>query len=188
MLMHKAYRYRIYPNAEQQHLIHKIFGCCRFVFNHFLSQWNDTHQNTGKGLSYSSCATQLPGLKTTFSWLKEVDSIALQSAVRHVADSFDRFIKKQNDAPRFKSRKHPVQSYTTKMTNANIAIEGNRIKLPKLGWLRFANSRDMEGRILSATVRRNAAGKYFVSVVCEVEMLPLPQTDTSIGIDHTFRM
>ncbi|WP_052087873.1 IS200/IS605 family element RNA-guided endonuclease TnpB [Paenibacillus wynnii] len=181
--VHKAYKYRIYPTKEQQQLIHQMFGCCRFVFNHFLALWNDTYATTGKGLSYNTCATQLPALKGQFDWLKTVDSIALQSAVRHVADSFDRFFKKQNQAPRFKSRKHPVQSYTTKQTNGNIAIKENKLKLPKLGWVRFANSRALEGRILSATVRRNAAGKYFASIVCEVDIHPLPQNNKAIGID-----
>ena len=183
MLFHKAYKYRIYPNRAQQQLIHQMFGCCRFVFNHFLGQWKDTFAATGKGLSYHACATQLPDLKQEHPWLKKTDSIALQSAVRHVADSFDRFFKKQTQAPRFKNRKHPVQSYTTRYTNGNIAVNGRKLKLPKLGWLRFANSRPCEGRILSATVRRNAAGKYFVSLVCEVEMKPLRDNDKSVGID-----
>jgi putative transposase len=183
MLHHKAFRFRIFPTAEQATLIHQMFGCCRFVFNHFLVKWKQACQESGKGLCYNTCATQLPALKKAFPWLKDVDSIALQSAVRHVADAFDRFFRKQNDAPRFKSRKNPVQSYTTKYTNGNIAIEGNRLKLPKLGWLRFAKSRELEGRILSATIRRNASGKYFVSILCEVEIQPLPQTDKAIGID-----
>ncbi|WPS85684.1 IS200/IS605 family element RNA-guided endonuclease TnpB (plasmid) [Brevibacillus halotolerans] len=183
MLVHKAYKYRIYPNLEQRKRIHQMFGCCRFVFNRFLSLWNEVYRTTGKGLSYNTCATQLPSLKKQFTWLTSCDSIALQSAVRNVADSFNRFFTKQNQAPRFKSRKHHVQSYTTKYTNGNIAIEGIRLKLPKLGWIRFANSRTSEGRILSATVRQNAAGKYFVSIVCEVEIQPLPQTDKHIGID-----
>ncbi|WP_240416657.1 IS200/IS605 family element RNA-guided endonuclease TnpB [Paenibacillus periandrae] len=183
MLIHKAYKYRIYPSKGQQQSIHQMFGCCRFVFNHFLKLWNDTYTVTGKGLSYYTCATQLPALKGSYEWLKSVDSIALQSSVRNVADSFDRFFKTKNKAPRFKSRKKPVQSYTTKTTNGNIAIDGTKIKLPKLGWIRFANSRACDGRILSATVRRNAAGKYFVSIICEVEVEPLPPIDKHIGVD-----
>ncbi|ADO59488.1 IS200/IS605 family element RNA-guided endonuclease TnpB [Paenibacillus polymyxa] len=182
-LRHKAYKYRIYPNRMQQQLIHQMFGCCRFVFNHFLAMWNNSYAATGKGLSYNTCATQLPALKQQCDWLKKVDSIALQSAVRHVADSFARYFKKQTQAPRFKNRKHPVQSYTTRYTHGNIAVNGSKLKLPKLGWLRFANSRQCEGRILSATVRRNAAGNYFVSLVCEVEVAPLLVNDKSIGID-----
>ncbi|MEK5236911.1 IS200/IS605 family element RNA-guided endonuclease TnpB [Paenibacillus sp. FSL L8-0470] len=183
MLIHKAYKYRIFPTNEQQQLIHQMFGCCRFVFNHFLGLWNDSYKTKGKGLSYNRCATQLPALKQQFEWLKTVDSIALQSSVRNVADSFDRFFKKQNQAPRFKNRKHPVQSYTTKYTNGNIAVEERLLKLPKLGWMPFANSRALEGRILSATVRRNASGKYFVSIVCEVDVKPLPQASKEIGVD-----
>ena len=133
MLVHKAYKFRIYPNKEQKLLIAKTFGCSRFVFNHLLAKWNQTYQETGKGLSYSACSADLPLLKKEFLWLKEVDSIALQSSVRNLADSFDRFFKKQNKPPRFKSKQNKVQSYTTKQTNGNIAVVGGTIKLPKLG-------------------------------------------------------
>ncbi|QTH43310.1 IS200/IS605 family element transposase accessory protein TnpB [Cohnella sp. LGH] len=183
MLHHRAYKYRIYPNQEQERLIQRTFGCSRFVFNHFLTLWNETYAATGKGLSYHSCATGLPALKKQFEWLREVDSIALQSAVRHVSDAFGRFWSKQNRAPRYKNRKHPVQGYTTRCTNDNIEVIGNQLKLPKLGLIRFANSRPLEGRILSATVRRNPAGKYFVSLVCEAEIKPLPEVSGDIGID-----
>ncbi|SDJ81203.1 IS200/IS605 family element RNA-guided endonuclease TnpB, partial [Salimicrobium halophilum] len=91
--------------------------------------------------------------------------------------------KKQTEAPRFKSKKNPVQSYTTKHTNGNIAVVGNRIKLPKLGFVRFAKSREVEGRILSATIRRNAAGKYFVSILTETEVEAWPKTGATVGID-----
>ncbi|WP_036674973.1 helix-turn-helix domain-containing protein, partial [Paenibacillus tyrfis] len=99
MLHHKAFRFRIYPTEEQTTLIHQMFGCARFVFNHFLARWNDTFQETGRGLSYQTCATGLPALKKEWPWLKDVDSIALQSAVRSLADAFDRFFRKQNDPP-----------------------------------------------------------------------------------------
>ncbi|MDR7317201.1 IS200/IS605 family element RNA-guided endonuclease TnpB [Brevibacillus nitrificans] len=183
MLHHKAFRFRIYPTIEQSIMIQKMLGCCRFVYNHFLNKWNDTYEETGKGLNYHTCAIQLPILKQTFVWLKEVDSISLQSAVRQLADSFDRFFKGQNESPRFKSRKNPVQAYTTKFVNGNIAVEGNFLKLPKLGWIRFANSKELEGRLLSVTVRRNATGKYFVSILCEVDIQPLAQIDNAVGID-----
>src|SRR5690625_3256811 len=159
-LRHRAYRYRIYPNKEQRVLINKTFGCSRFVFNRYLNLWNETYKETGKGLSYTKCSGKLTKLKKELEWLKEVDSIALQTSLRDLADSFDRFFKQQNKAPNFKSRKNPVQSYTTKMTNNNISIEGNRIKLPKLGTEKFANSRHIEGKIINATILRNPTGKY----------------------------
>jgi len=173
MLVNKAYKFRIYPNKQQEVLINKTFGCCRFVFNHFLVKWNDAYKETGKGLSYNTCSSQLTQLKKEFTWLKEVDSIAIQTSLKHLADAFTRFFKGQNKAPRFKTKKNPVQSYTTKYTNGNIKIENNRIKLPKLGWIRFAKSRKVEGRILSATIRRNPSGKYFVSILVETDVQPL---------------
>ena len=88
-----------------------------------------------------------------------------------LADSYDRYYKKQNKYPRFKSKKNPVQSYTTKHTNGNIAVIDNYIKLPKLGLVRFAKSREVKGRILSATIRRNPSGKYFVSIGTEAEVV-----------------
>ena len=183
MLVNKAYKFRIYPNKEQEILIAKTIGCSRFVFNHFLARWNDTYKETGKGLTYNSCSAELTQLKKELVWLKEVDSIALQSSLKNLADSYSRFFKKQNKAPRFKSKKNKVQSYTTKYTNGNIAIVGNKIKLPKLGLVRFAKSREVEGRILNATIRRNPSGKYFVSILVETEVQELPKTNSSVGVD-----
>ncbi|WP_410985136.1 IS200/IS605 family element RNA-guided endonuclease TnpB [Bacillus cereus] len=183
MLVHKAYRLRIYPNAEQKIRIAKTIGCSRFVFNYFLAKWNDRYKETGKGLTYGTCSSQLPTLKKEFVWLKEVDSTALQSSLHNLADSYSRFFNKQNKAPRFKSKNNKVQSYITKHTNGNIAIVGNKIKLPKLGLVTFAKSREVEGRILSATVRRNPSGKYFVSILAEVEVQELPKTGSAVGVD-----
>ncbi|NNU89251.1 IS200/IS605 family element RNA-guided endonuclease TnpB [Anoxybacillus sp. CHMUD] len=183
MLVNKAYKFRIYPNKEQEVLIAKTFGCSRFVFNYFLAKWEDAYKQTGKGLTYNACSSQLTQLKKEFTWLKEVDSIALQSSLKHLDDAYDRFFKKQNDKPRFKSKKNAVQSYTTKHTNGNIAVLDQHIKLPKLGLVRFAKSREVEGRILSATIRRNPSGKYFVSILVETDVQALPQTGSAVGID-----
>lgn len=183
MVHHKAYRFRLYPTKAQEQLFRKTLGSARFVFNYFLSLWNDTYQTTGKGLSYQACATQLPALKKTLTWLKEVDSTSLQSSVRHLADSFDRFFKKQNEAPRFKSKRNPVQSFTTRFDNGNIAVDGNRVQLPKVGLVKFSKSRDVEGRILSASIRLSPSGKWFVTIVCEVDIQPLPACDRTVGID-----
>jgi putative transposase len=183
MLVNKAYKFRIYPNKEQEILIVKTIGCSRFAFNYFLAKWNDTYKETGKGLTYNDCSSQLTQLKKELVWLREVDSIAIQSSLKNLADSYSRFFKKQNKAPRFKSKKNKVQSYTTKHTNGNIVIMDNNIKLPKLGLVKFAKSREVDGRILSATVRRNPSGKYFVSILVETEVHELPKTDSSVGID-----
>ena len=183
MLVKKAYKFRIYPNKKQRILIAKTTGCARFVFNHFLGKWNETYRKTGKGLTYKSCSAQLTQLKKELDWLREVDSIALQSSVKNLADAFSRFFKQQNEVPRFKSKNNKVQSYTTKYTNGNIAIVGNKIKLPKLGLVKFANSREADGRIINATISINPSGKYFVSILVETAIQPLEKTESSVGID-----
>ena len=96
--------------------------------------------------------------------LKEVDSVALQSAIRNLAGSFNHFFKQQTQATRFKSKNNPVQSYTTKTINHNLAILGNQVKLPKLGFVCFTKILEVKDRILSTTVRKNASGNYFIKL------------------------
>jgi putative transposase len=182
--MHQAFQFRLYPNEDQTTLINKSIGYSRFVFNHFLGKWNDTYKETGKRLTYNACSKLLTALKKEIEWLKEVDSTSLQLALRNVDDSFKRFFKKQNGQPRLKSKRNRVQSYTSQCVNQNIQIEEDKIKLPKLGCVRFAKSRKVDGRILSATVRRNPSGKYFVSVLCERNHCPyVPAKKKAVGID-----
>ena len=183
VLVNKAYKFRIYPNKEQEIFIAKTIGCSRFVFNYFLAKWKAASKETGKAFTYNSCSAELTQLKKEFVWLKEVDSIALQSSLKNLADAYARFFKKQNKAPRFKSKNNKVQTYTTKHTNGNITIVGNKIKLPKLGFVKFAKSREVKGRILNAAIRRNPSGKYFVSILVETDVQPLEKTGFSVGID-----
>lgn len=185
MVKHKAYKFRLYPDKEQKILINKTIGSSRFVFNYFLNLWNEEYKKTGKGLSYNKCAVIIPTLKKSdeYSWLKEVDSIALQSSIKNLEDSFNRFFKKQNKAPRFKSKKSPIQRYITKNVRNSIQIQGNRIKLPKLKMVMFANSREINGRILRATISRKASDKYFISLLVEENIQELEKTNSSVGID-----
>lgn len=117
------------------------------------------------------------------SWLKEVDSIALQSSLKNLADSFSRFLKKQNQKPRFKHKSNPVQSYITKNVNCSIELFDKHIKLPKLGLVKIKNSQNHNGRVLNATIRKTSTGKYFVSLLVEKEIYPLPKTGSNVGLD-----
>src|SRR5699024_9657744 len=120
------------------------------------------------------------------AWLKEVDSIAIQTSLKNLKDAYDRFFKKQNKAPRFKSKNNPVQSYTTKYTNGNIAILGNKIKSPKLGFVRFAKSREVDRRIISATITPNPSGKYFTSMLVDTAVSSVDTTHKSVDINVGF--
>lgn len=185
MLHHKAYKFRIYPTEEQKILISKTIGCSRFVFNFFLGLWQTTYQETGKGLNYNTCSAMLPDMKKMDEtiWLKEVDSISLQSSLKNLSDSYNRFFKKQNGRPSFKSKRNPVQSYTTKYVNNNISLLDRQIKLPKLGLVKYAKSREVKGRVISVTVRLNVSGKYFVSILCEESIKELKKVHTAAGLD-----
>ena len=183
LMVHKAYKFRIYPDSNQALLIVKTIGCSRFVFNYFLAERSSAYESQKKTLSYNDCSAMLTQLKKELTWLKEVDSTALQSSLRFLDDSFKRFFSRQNDYPRFKSRKNPVQSYTSKFTNNNIAVEYSFLKLPKLGFVRYAKSREVDGRIISATVSRRPSGKFFVSILAETEVSELPKTGIACGVD-----
>ena len=161
-------------------MINKTIGCCRYVYNHFLNRRIKTYEDEKRTLNYNACSAELPSLKQELTWLKEVDSTALQSTLKDLDSAYQKFFKEKKGYPKFKSKKNPVQSYTSKM---NIKIDGNYVTLPKLGRVRFAKSREADGKILRATVRRNPSGKYFVSILCEVEIQPLTQAELSVGID-----
>ncbi|MFV0557299.1 MAG: RNA-guided endonuclease TnpB family protein [Enterococcus sp.] len=185
MLIHQSYKFRIYPTNDQITLINKTIGCCRFVYNHFLAEENASYKNNKKSIGYVGCAKQLTQLKKEDDtiWLKEVDSTALQSSLRNLDTARQNFFQKRAKFPKFKSKKHPVQTYTTKNNHGSIAVHGNRLQVPKLGLVKFAKSREVEGRILSATLRRASSGKYFVAILCEKETTPLSLTGSGIGLD-----
>ncbi len=130
--MLKGFKFRLYPNKLQAELINKTIGCSRFVANFVMAQqkreedvWKATNELVQKGMltenNYTSsffnknnAIKDLPALKKNYIWLKEVDSIALQASVENVGNAYNRFYSKVAKKPKFKSKKNPVQSYTTK--------------------------------------------------------------------------
>ena len=190
MLTYKTYRYRIYPIKEQEKLIIKTFGCARFVYNYFLALTEHTYEETGKSVSHRDRSAMLPKLRNgeRTDFLKEVDSIALQASLEDLDDGYKRFFTGQNQKPKFKEKANSVQSYTTKVVtkngkSANIWIDGDKIRLPKLGFVKMKNTRDPMGRIINVTVRRKSSGHFFASVLVEEEVYALPKTGFSVGID-----
>lgn len=197
----KTYKYRLYPTSEQIQLIEKTFGCARFVYNYCLAQQKkDEHYwavvesmvNTGvlpenqwKGQLFNKfdAIKALPELKLNHAFLKEVDSIALQTSIENLSEGYRRYYKKLSNHPKFKSKKKEVKSYTTKMTGGNIEVFDKHIKLPKLGLVKFANSKEVHGTIKKANIKRAPSGKYFISLFCEVTIVHLPIKTKKVGID-----
>lgn len=182
-IVDKAYSFRISPNKKQKELINKKIGCVRFVFNHFLAQ-----SNAHKYLSYSKFAAQLPELKKEYNWLREVDSISLQQSLKDLDKAFKCFFKGLGGFPKFKSKKNNKQSYRTQYFKRSsgtesIEIKDNKIKLPKLGWVKFRKSREVTGEIQNVTIRKSKIGKYYISICVQEEIKELPQNNKAIGID-----
>ena len=182
--MEKAYKYRIYPNKEQQILIAKTFGCCRFVYNYYLDKRIQVYKENKTSLNYYDCANNLKDLKKEFEWLREVDAISLQSSLKNLDSAYQKFFKEYGGFPKFKSKKTHRFSYKTKSVNNNIQFLNNHIKLPKLGWIKTRDKQIPQGRILNATISQEASGKYYCSLCCtDVEINSLPQTNNQVGID-----
>ena len=181
--MYKAYKFRLYPTKEQETLIAKSIGCNRFVYNYFLAKRKEAYEQHDAMINYNGCSALLTKLKKEFVWLKEPDSTSLQSTLKDLDFAYQKFFKEKKGYPKFKSKKNPVQSYTSKCNNSSIQIVDNIIKLPKLGLVKFAKSREVDGQIISATIRRNPSGKYFVSVLADIEIQQLPFVNQSVGVD-----
>ena len=187
--MYKGVKCKIYPNKKQKELIDMTFGHTRFVWNEMLNMMNTRYKNNQslKPLKRTQLSVLLTQLKREYTWLKDVDSVALQCTVLNLSDTFDRFFKKQSKYPKFKSKKYVSQSYTSTIRGKGIRFNENQryIKLPKLNWVKCRSSiQHIENeRIKSVTVKRKSSGRYEISLLVESENQALHKTGKSVGID-----
>lgn len=186
--MERACKYRIYPNKRQEELIQKTFGCARFVYNYYLNKRKEMYENDKITFTYNMCSKDLTQLKKELDWLIEVDSVALQKALKDLDAAYKNFYEKRAERPKFKSKKDRHKSYRTNYTKTsvggNIMFENNRIKLPKLGWVKTRDKQIPNGRILNATISQEPNGHYYCSLCCtDVEFKQYPKTNQNVGID-----
>ena len=185
----KAYKFRIYPDAEQETLIQKTFGCTRYVYNYYLAKRKELYETEKKTLSGYACMSDMTQMKREKEWLRDVDATALQASVQNLEDGYQNFFRRVKHGetpgyPRFKSKRDNRRSYKSKMVGTNIKVLDKHVQLPKLGLVECRVSKEAKGRILSATVSQNPSGKYFVSILCtDVEWEPLNSTGAMVGID-----
>lgn len=188
----KAYKIRIYPNKRQIEQIEKTFGCCRFVYNYFLAKSIKDYQETGKSNTYTQNSALLTKLKKLdeYSWLKEVEAMALQASLRELDIAYQNLFRnvkqgKNPGFPKFKKKSSSRQSYkATYSTPAQFHVENNKLFLPKLKWVKFKGNLDINGTPLSATISKTASGKYFASICCkDVEIKEFGKTGSVVGID-----
>ena len=182
----KAYKFRIYPTEEQEIFFAKSFGCVRKVYNLMLDDRKKAYEEVKNDSSKKMTFPTPAKYKKEFPFLKEIDSLALANAQLNLDKAYKNFFRdKSVGFPRFKSKKNPVQSYTTNNQNGTIAlIDSKFIKVPKLKSLvRIKLHRQPKGIIKSATISRHSSGKYYISLLCKEEIIELPKTNSTIGID-----
>lgn len=190
MLRNKAYKFRLYPNIEQQVLINKTFGCSRLIYNIMLNK-----KKNNSNLSCYDLIKEIPNLYKGYPFLKEVDSCSLRGAIFDLDNAYQRYYKKLGGYPKFK-KKGCRDSYRTNLItstykgkvyeNIKIDLKAKTITLPKLKEVNIKGYRNLEsidGRIINATITKEGR-RYYVSVVVEEDViLPEKKDNYAIGID-----
>ena len=182
----KAYKFRIDPTEEQEIFFAKSFGCVRKVYNLMLDDRKKAYEEVKNDSSKKMTFPTPAKYKKEFPFLKEIDSLALANAQLNLDKAYKNFFRdKSVGFPRFKSKKNPVQSYTTNNQNGTVAlIDSKFIKVPKLKSLvRIKLHRQPKGIIKSATISRHSSGKYYISLLCKEEVRELPKSNSAVGID-----
>ncbi|MDE2447128.1 MAG: transposase, partial [Alphaproteobacteria bacterium] len=180
----QAFKFELQPNGEQAQQMRRFAGTCRFVYNKALALQKANHETGGKFIGYVAMAANLPVWKREagFEWLKESPSQALQHALKDLETAYKNFFEKRADFPRFK-KKGLGDSFRYPDPKQIKLDQGNgRIFLPKLGWLRYRNSREVLGEVRNATVSQSG-GKWFVSIQTRREVEPVQPTGGIVGID-----
>jgi len=182
MKINKAFKFRIYPNSQQKQYLAQSFGCARFVFNYFLRQRMDYYATNAKGLNYfdnSSALTQLKKLPE-FEWLNDINSQSLQQTLRNLDVAYNNFFNKKAKFPNFK-KKSNKQSFNVPQ---HFSIHDKLLDIPKCKGIKIKLHRDIDGTMKSITISKTPSGKYFASVLCELEIPEPVFTGNEIGIDY----
>ena len=182
--MNKAYKFRIYPNAEQQIILTKTFGCVRFIYNQMLSDKINHYEETKQKLNNTPAQ-----YKSKFPWLKEVDSLALANAQMNLQTAYNNFFRNTKIGfPKFKSKKSNRRSYTTNCVNGNISIDNGFLKLPKVGLVKLKQHRLILSnyKLKSVTISQTPSGKYYASVLFEYEnQIQKQELHDFLGLDFS---
>jgi putative transposase len=185
MKQKRAYKYRFYPSEEQKRMLAQTFGCCRYVYNWALRERTDAYYQRGERLYYEGTAQRLVLLKKQreTTWLNDVSSVVLQQALRHLDQAFRNFFEGRADYPTFKKKRN--QQSATYASNA-FTWDGEYLTLAKMDApLDILWHRPLPAgcKPRSVTITKDEAGRYFVSMLIEEEIPPLPVTPNMVGLD-----
>ena len=178
-MAHYTYKFRIYPNDEQQQKLAKCFGCQRFVYNYFLNKRNDRYLQNETS-NYNKDAADLTKLKKEIPWLKEALSQSLQRTLRNLDTAFNSFFAKRNKFPRFKSRRDK-QSFCIPQ---NTEVKDGRLYIPKFKeGIKIKQHRAVEGEIINSTISKKPCGHYYVCITVERKIEKHKRNDKTVGVD-----
>lgn len=185
--MNKTYKLRIYPNKKQEEIIMKTIGCSRFIYNYFLNYRINMYSEHGKSSSYIETNNICTKLKKeeAYLWLREADKFALNNSLRDLDMAYKNFFNKNSNFPKFKTKNKSKLSYRTNFTRNNICICDNKLKLPKVKWLKFRDKRDLSKiiKIINTTIIKTRSGKYYACICVEEDVVKKQSTGNIIGID-----
>ena len=185
MEVKRAYRFRFYPTPEQEMILAKTFGCARFAYNYMLRLRTDAWFKEQKRVGYHETSALLTELKKTpeHAWLNEVSSVPVQQALRHLQTAFNNFFAKRAAYPTFKRKDGPQSAeYTT----SAFKWDGRALKLAKMDAplaIRWSRTIPKAAKVTTVTVSKDAAGRYFVSLLCDDTVSPKPEVTGKVGID-----
>ncbi len=185
MEVKRAYKFRFYPTPAQEQNLARTFGCVRFAYNHMLRLRTDAWFKEQKRVGYHETSARLTALKKTpeHAWLNEVSSVPVQQALRHLQTAFVNFFAKRAGYPQFK-QKYGKQS--AEYTASAFKWDGKFLTLAKMDAplaIRWSRTLPKVAKVTTVTVSKDAAGRYFVSLLCDDTVSPKPETANKVGID-----
>ena len=185
MNVKRAYRFRFEPTPEQELILARTFGCARFAYNYMLRLRTDAWMQRQERVGYHETSAALTALKKTpeHAWLNEVSSVPVQQALRHLQTAFTNFFAKRARYPQFKRKDGPQSAeYTT----SAFKWDGKSLKLAKMDEplaIRWSRTIPKAAKVTTVTVSLDAAGRYFVSLLCDDAVAERPAVNGKVGID-----
>lgn len=182
-MMKRAYQYRFYPTPEQADLLARTFGCVRFVYNTVLRWRTDVFFNERQKIDYTQANARLTAIKKLpeLAFLNEVSCVPLQQCLRHQQAAFKHFFEGRAQYPAFKKKRY---RQSAEFTTSAFRYRDGQLFLAKCAEpLAIRWSRPLPSAPSTVTVSRDAAGRYFVSCLCEFMPETLPVTPKTLGID-----
>jgi len=181
----RAYKYRFYPTDKQKRVLTRTFGCARFVYNYFLRLRKQAYLQEQQSLTYYDTSALLTTLKkqAEYAWLNEISCVPPQQALRHLDRAFKNFFQGRAEYPVYKSKRG---EQSAEYTSSAFSWDGTHLTLAKMEEplaLRWSRPLPKGAKPTTITVTRDTANRYFVSILVEEDITPLPVVKSMVGLD-----